>query len=94
MNDCPRMLSIAGASHSPPSRTGRTTGTLAAAERRTPEAGGAAMHFLGAWALALYRIPVKTAVLMPGLKLEWLDADREHPVHTRQLRRRHAHRRV
>ena len=39
-----------------------------------------ALTYLGAWALALYRIPVHKSVLMPGVRVEWLDADREHPV--------------
>ncbi len=48
--------------------------------RGNPEAGGDARTFLGAWLLGTYRIPIRTAVVMPALRVEWLDTDREHPV--------------
>ena len=48
--------------------------------RFNPDFSAPAMHFLGAWILGLYRIPVGKSVLMPGLKLDWVDTDREHPV--------------
>ena len=48
--------------------------------RMNPDFGSPATSFLGGWILGLYRIPVAKSVLMPGIKLEWLDSDRQHPV--------------
>ncbi len=48
--------------------------------RYNPELGANATTFLGAWLLGAYRIPVHTAVLMPALRVEWLDTDRGHPI--------------
>ncbi len=48
--------------------------------RANPDVGADAKTFLGAWLLGVYRIPVRTAVVMPALRLEWLDTDRDRPV--------------
>jgi len=41
---------------------------------------GGARTFMGAWAIAAYKIPVDKLMVMPAARVEWLDADREHPV--------------
>jgi hypothetical protein len=48
--------------------------------RPNPDFGNVATAFLGGWILGLYRIPVGSSVLMPGIRLEWLDSDRQNPV--------------
>jgi hypothetical protein len=35
--------------------------------------------FLATWALASYRIPIDSVVLMPAVRAEWLDVDRKNP---------------
>jgi hypothetical protein len=42
--------------------------------------GSEARTFLGAWGLVHYRFAVGPTWVMPALRAEWLDADREHPV--------------
>jgi hypothetical protein len=39
-----------------------------------------ARRFMGVWAIAAYRFPLGAYTLMPALRAEWLDADREHPT--------------
>ncbi len=39
---------------------------------------GTAHHFLGSWGLASYQIPIRSVILMPALRAEWLDLDRGH----------------
>ena len=39
---------------------------------------GDARTFLSAWGIATYRIPIDTWSLLPALRVEWLDTDREH----------------
>jgi hypothetical protein len=41
---------------------------------------GDARTFMGAWGIAAIRLPVRTVVVMPAFRLEWLDSDREHPT--------------
>jgi hypothetical protein len=41
---------------------------------------GDARTFWSAWGIATYRVPVSTISLLPALRVEWLDTDREHPV--------------
>ncbi len=53
--------------------------------RPNPDLDASATSFLGAWGLLLYRIPVAKSVLMPGVKFEWLDSDRDHPVGNHML---------
>ncbi len=48
--------------------------------RFNPDFAANAKTFLGGWLLGVYRIPIGSAVLMPGARVEWLDTDREHPV--------------
>ena len=50
------------------------------AHNAMPDGTLAARRFLGAWALASYRIPIRTATLMPALRVEWLDSDRDRPI--------------
>jgi hypothetical protein len=38
-----------------------------------------ARTFMGAWGILAYRFPVSTVRVMPAVRLEWLDADRENP---------------
>ena len=50
-----------------------------------PELGADAETFLSAWGLFVYRIPVRKMVAMPGVRFEYLDTDRQHPVGTHWL---------
>ncbi len=44
---------------------------------------GDARTFLGTWALAAYRIPFGDMAILPALRIEWLDVDRENPNNER-----------
>ncbi len=48
--------------------------------RFNPDFSAPATSYLGSWLLGLYRIPVGKSVVMPGVKFEWLDSDRQHNV--------------
>ena len=48
--------------------------------RTNPEDGAPARQFMGAWILGLYRFPVHKSVVMPGVRIEWLDADVQRPA--------------
>lgn len=48
--------------------------------RMNTQFGGPALNYLGAWFLALYRVPIAKSALMPGVRVEWLDSDRQHSV--------------
>jgi hypothetical protein len=50
------------------------------AHRALPDGSLAASQFLGAWALGTFRIPIKTTTIMPAVRLEWLDTDRDRPI--------------
>ena len=41
---------------------------------------GGARTFMGAWGIVGYKIPVDKLAVIPAARLEWLDADREHPI--------------
>lgn len=41
---------------------------------------GGARTFMGAWGIAAYKIALDKLALMPAARVEWLDADREHPI--------------
>lgn len=41
---------------------------------------GGARTFMGAWGIAAYKIPAGKLAVLPAARVEWLDADREHPV--------------
>jgi hypothetical protein len=41
---------------------------------------GDARTFLSVWGITTFQIPVRTMVLLPALRAEWLDTDREHPT--------------
>ncbi|HVV49398.1 MAG TPA: hypothetical protein VHO06_07060, partial [Polyangia bacterium] len=44
-----------------------------------------ARTFMGAWGILAVRFPVARVLVMPAFRLEWLDADREHPEGQRYL---------
>ena len=53
--------------------------------RLNPDFGANAEQFLGAWLVGVARIPLGSALLMPALRVEWLDADRDRAVGNRLL---------
>jgi hypothetical protein len=34
--------------------------------------------FLSSWGIASYQVPIRSVILMPAVRFEWLDVDREH----------------
>jgi hypothetical protein len=46
---------------------------------------GDARTFMAAWGIAAVRFPIGDYVLMPAMRFEWLDADREHAIGRRYL---------